>query len=145
MYRNNEKKVFPEALFEMVWDLPKILRDTAVKDDFIHNNLNRCFSKRESVINVMMDIYCYFLIVLFFSWGSIIRIRKIVTNNADEHALPAHSIIFLLCGAYKGFRGISRVMHLIMRGSILSLAMSSIVHLHHAITSAIIFTRLGIY
>ena len=143
-YRTNANIVVPEALFEMIWDLPKILRDAAVKDVFIQNNLNRLFSKRESVIYLMMDIYCSFLMVLLFYWGSIFRIRKFATDHADKR-LPAISIIFLLCGTYKGFRGISRLMHLIMRGSILSLAMSPIVHLHHAIISAIIFTRLAYY
>jgi len=68
-----------------------------------------------------------------------------VTDNADEHIVHSYVIVFFLCGAYKCFRGLSRIMNLVVRNSILSLAMSPIVHLHHAIISVIIFTWTGIH
>jgi len=68
-YRNNEKLVVPEELFEIVWDLPKILRDAAVRDEFVQNHLNKRFSKRGSVLYVMLDTYCAFLMIVFFLLG----------------------------------------------------------------------------
>ena len=68
-----------------------------------------------------------------------------MTDNADEHIVHSYVIVFFLCGAYKCFRGLSRIMNLVVRNSILSLAMSPIVHLHHAIVSVIIFTWTGIH
>ena len=68
-YRHNEKILVQKALFEMVCGLPKILRDAAVRDEFIQKHLNKRFSKRGSVLYVMLDTYCAFLMIVFFLLG----------------------------------------------------------------------------
>ena len=144
-YRHNDLIVVPEEFIERIWNLPKILRNLAVQEAFVKKSINKCFSKRGSIFYVMLDIYCSFLVIPLFFVGYEKFNAWMSGFSATGVDHDAKLLIFMICGAYQGFRGLTRLAHLLFRDSIKYFATSPLEHWHHLITSVILFSWTGFH
>eukprot|EP00590_Aulacoseira_subarctica_P006818 CAMPEP_0172417238 /NCGR_PEP_ID=MMETSP1064-20121228/3763_1 /TAXON_ID=202472 /ORGANISM="Aulacoseira subarctica , Strain CCAP 1002/5" /LENGTH=792 /DNA_ID=CAMNT_0013155445 /DNA_START=96 /DNA_END=2474 /DNA_ORIENTATION=+ len=123
-YRSNSLVSIPEECFEKIWNFPIIIRDIVARDKFVQSNLNRNFCKRDSIALLMLDFYCFFLMIPIFY---ILSTRQITYLFSDGTLPPPSStslsltIVLFVLGAYEGFRGLLRVVPILLTKSLVSI------------------------
>ena len=147
-YRSNDFVSVPMGFYDILWELPCVLRDLAVRDEFVQMKLNKQFSNRYSIIYVMLDIYCSLLMIPMFYLASKRQITIMFSTNSepflDSNQNKAYIILLAFCGAFQLYRGMTRLIHHLAHKAFLSILLSSpITNCLHLANSLVIFFWIG--
>ena len=134
-YRHNTSVSVPFEFFEVIWKLPRLLRERILCDEFVRKHLNNHFCNRASTVYVMLDIYsCIVMIPLFYS-ASTRQIANLFPENTHiEHRFfrtsefGAPVFFLILCGAYQFFRGLLPLTYILIHKSLFYLIATDTVY-----------------